>query len=229
MSEVTPGWAHDWPLPSWLVADAGDTGPHALQVTLADGTQHAGQLNAALLDGRTLTLHWAGQAQPEVLPWDHLTSVILKARLAPRVRAGVPGEPGQWDAQIPHQLMPWHIRLSASHGGADFKGQTLGYLAASYGLFLYTEQADGSFRAEWYSSLALAFVQVGSKVWHTGRGRADDTPQSPAASPAGEPHELAPQRRPRLWPIPCPPPRTLRSCWCRLMCCARGPSHRLPA
>jgi type II secretory ATPase GspE/PulE/Tfp pilus assembly ATPase PilB-like protein len=194
LSALHLGWAGAWPLPSWLAATPVDTSTCLVRLAMANDKVRTGVLKAAIVEDRTLTLTWAGQEQTMVLPWDEVGAVSLLARLdAGAVEFPQPAQ-GPWDARIPHQLLPFHLRMSPRHGLADIKGNTMGFLSASYGLYLYVEHADGSFRGEWVSSAALAFVQVGTRIWHTGSGRATDRSALPAPPGDSSPHELQPMQ-----------------------------------
>jgi type II secretory ATPase GspE/PulE/Tfp pilus assembly ATPase PilB-like protein len=185
-------WANAWPLPSWLVATPVEVAGHAVKLVLADGTRHEGVLRQALLRHHQLTLNWA-EKPAQVIPWDQVTSVTLLAPLVLQAPGdGAAQAKSLLDRQIARQLLPFHLRLSGRHGQGHVTGHTMGYLAASYGLFLYVEQSDGRFSAEWFSSNALDFVQLGSQLWETAPGKSFESSNPAPLQAQDEPNPLLP-------------------------------------
>jgi type II secretory ATPase GspE/PulE/Tfp pilus assembly ATPase PilB-like protein len=192
MSELPLAWAGAWPLPSWLVTTSAAAAGHSLKLVLADGTHHIGVLRQALLRDRQLTLNWAAQPEPMVLPWEQVTSVTLLTPLVAQTIGDSEGTDTPWDQQIAHQLLPFHLRLSDRHGHADITGHSMGYLTGSCGLFLYVEQSDGSYIAEWFSAVALDFVQVGRRLWGAMPDYSSGSTDLSTPQWCAQPHELAP-------------------------------------
>ncbi|CAN5571605.1 hypothetical protein BH11PSE7_BH11PSE7_25720 [soil metagenome] len=174
LTEPLIDWSDDWPLPSWLVKVARDATWHRLRLELADGGAYTGVLLRAQRQGNEVLIDWQGQAQPTVVPWGHLTSITLMTSLEV---APPHTPPNAWDRQIPHKRLPLHIEFASSHARADLVGDTLGFVWARHGLFVYVEQPGGQYQACWFATCALDTVRIGPQRWqsaHHGHGHAHD-------------------------------------------------------
>ncbi len=201
-------WVADWPLPSWLMTPPTALSLRQIKVVFADGASRVGELESATLHGLDLTLDWRAPPTLMVMPWAQLRSVTRMAPLVPntRLETDLSSDPNKvtWDARINHQLIPFRARLAKGNGGKIITGQCMGCLPGAYGLFLYVEQPNGQFLAEWVSAAALDTVEVGRQLWRIGY---NETLNASAGPPQLTPR-LAERRAAARAPDPAPIPIT---------------------